>query len=94
MDTVNRAGGVVVWIGLPITRSEAQTQRFDTINADRPEGGEGAAGMAIFVDTYTMFASESGGFTEYLPDAHDRYGEGARERRPPLRASRRGHHRA
>ena len=33
MDIVNRAGGTVVWIGLPITRSEAQTQRFDIVNA-------------------------------------------------------------
>ena len=88
MDTVNRAGGVVVWIGLPITRSEAQTQRFDTINAVVQKEAKKRRGKAIFVDTYTMFASDSGGFTEYLQDAHDRSGEGARERWPPLRASR------
>lgn len=72
MDTVNRAGGVVVWIGLPITNSEAQTQRFDTINAVVQKEARKRRGRAIFVDTYTMFASETGGFTEYLPDAHDR----------------------
>ena len=43
MDTVNRAGGVVVWIGLPITRSEAQTQRVRRDQRDRPEGGKGRA---------------------------------------------------
>src|SRR5207244_898261 len=33
MDTVTRAHAFLVWIGLPITRDEAQTRRFDTINA-------------------------------------------------------------
>ena len=33
MDIVNRAGGVVVWIGLPVARSETETQEFDKINA-------------------------------------------------------------
>ena len=66
MDTVNRAGGVVVWIGLPITRSEAQTQRFDAINAIVQKEAKARPGKAIFVDTYTMFAGDSGGFVEYL----------------------------
>ena len=33
MDVINRAGGFVVWIGLPQTRSPEQTQRFDVVNA-------------------------------------------------------------
>ena len=33
MDTINRAGAFVVWIGLPQTRSPEQTQRFDIVNA-------------------------------------------------------------
>jgi len=69
MDTVNRAGGVVVWIGLPITRSEAQTQRFDTVNAIVQKEAKARPGKAIFVDTYTMFAGDKGGFTEYLENA-------------------------
>ena len=69
MDTVNRAGGVVVWIGLPITRSEAQTQRFDTVNAIVQKEAKTRPGKAIFVDTYTMFAGDNGGFTEYLENA-------------------------
>ena len=66
MDTVNRAGGVVVWIGLPITRSETQTQRFDAINAIVQKEAKARPGKAIFVDTYTMFAGDNGGFAEYL----------------------------
>jgi len=69
MDTVNRAGAVVVWIGLPITRSEAQTQRFDAINAIVQKEAKARPGKAIFVDTYTMFAGDNGGFAEYLQNA-------------------------
>ena len=67
MDTINRAGGTVVWIGLPITNNEAQTQRFDTLNAlVVKEAKRRGPSKAIFIDTYTMFAGDSGGFTEYM----------------------------
>lgn len=69
MDTVNRAGGVVVWIGLPITRSAEQTQRFDTLNAIVQREAKRRPGQAIFIDTYAMFAGSDGGFAEYLEDA-------------------------
>jgi hypothetical protein len=69
MDTVNRAGGVVVWIGLPITRSAEQTQRFDTLNAIVQKETKRRPGKAIFIDTYTMFAGDTGGFVEYLENA-------------------------
>jgi hypothetical protein len=72
MDLANRAGAFVVWIGLPITRDDEQSYRFDVINAavaaearERPEG-------VAFVDTYTMFAGDDGGFAEYLEDARGR----------------------
>jgi hypothetical protein len=67
MDTINRAGATVVWIGLPITNDEAQTQRFDTLNAlVVREAKRRGPSKAIFVDTYTMFAGDNGGFTEYM----------------------------
>jgi hypothetical protein len=67
MDTINRAGGTVVWIGLPITNNEAQTQRFDTLNAIvEKEAKRRGPRKAIFIDTYTMFAGDNGGFTEYM----------------------------
>ena len=69
MDIVNRAGGTVVWIGLPITRSEAQTQRFDIVNAVVQKEAKKRGSKAIFVDTYTMFAGDTGGFAEYLENA-------------------------
>jgi hypothetical protein len=69
MDTVNRAGGVVVWIGLPVTRSETQTQEFDRINALVLKEAKARPGKAIFIDTYTMFAGDTGGFVEYMENA-------------------------
>jgi hypothetical protein len=66
MDTVNRAGGVVVWIGLPIARSPTQTQEFDRINAIVLREAKLRPRKVIFIDTYTMFAGDDGGFAEYL----------------------------
>lgn len=69
LDTVIRAGGVVVWIGLPVTRSERQTQRFDNLNALVLKEVKARPRKAVFVDTYTMFAGDTGGFAEYLENA-------------------------
>jgi hypothetical protein len=68
MDTINRAGAFVIWIGLPQTRSAAQTQRFDVVNAVVQKAARKREGRAAFIDTYTMFAGDDGGYTQYLPD--------------------------
>ncbi len=71
-DLINRSGAHAVWIGLPQTKSSEQTIRFDVVNAavvaeanERPE-------TVTFVDTYTMFAGDDGGYAEYLPNASGR----------------------
>jgi hypothetical protein len=69
MDMINRAGALVVWIGLPQTRSAEQTQRFDVVNAVVQKEARRREGRAVFIDTYTMFAGNDGGFAEYLPNA-------------------------
>jgi lysophospholipase L1-like esterase len=69
MDTVTRAHAFLVWIGLPITRDAAQTQRFDTINAIVASEARRRSGSVAFVDTYATFASDTGGFAQYLPNA-------------------------
>jgi uncharacterized protein len=66
MDTVARAHAFLVWIGLPITSDPAQTERFDTINAIVEQEAAKRPGAVAFVDTYATFASDSGGFTQYL----------------------------
>ena len=69
MDMINRAGALVVWIGLPQTQSSEQTQRFDVVNAVVQREARKREGRAVFIDTYTMFAGSNGGYAEYLPNA-------------------------
>jgi hypothetical protein len=72
MDTIADGGAQLIWIGLPITRSPAQTIRFDLINAIVREEALKRAEQVSYIDTYTLFASRSGGFTEYLEDGSGR----------------------
>ncbi len=67
MDTINRAGATVVWIGLPIVSSPSVTADFDKLNAIVvKEVKRRGPRKAIYIDTYTMFAGDNGGFTEYM----------------------------
>ena len=68
MNTINRAGAAVIWIGLPITRDAAQTQRFDTINAIVQSEASKRPGRAAYLDTYFFFAGDDGGFSAYIAD--------------------------
>ena len=72
MDTVNRAGGYVVWVGLPITRDADQSRRFDVLNAIYQTEAKKRPRGATYLDTYVNFADDSGGFSEYLPNASGR----------------------
>ena len=72
MDTVARAGGHTIWLGLPITRSPAQTQRFDLINAVVVQEAKKRPSTATYIDTYTTFAGDDGGYAEYLEDRRGR----------------------
>jgi uncharacterized protein len=69
MDTVARSGAYLVWIGLPISRDEEQTRRYDVINqivsaeaAQRPR-------RVAYLDTYLFFAGPDGGFAQYVADS-------------------------
>jgi hypothetical protein len=68
MDTINRAGAFAIWIGLPQTSSRDQTARFDVVNAVAEKQARKRPGRAAYVDTYTMFAGDDGGYTQYLPN--------------------------
>ena len=68
MDTANRAGAIVVWLGLPITGDAAQSRRFRILNkaaaaeaARRPE-------TVVYVDMYSLLSDDDGGYAPYLPD--------------------------
>jgi len=69
LDTATREGVFVVWIGLPITRSPAQTQRYDIINSIVEAETRKRPGHAAYVDTYSTFASDDGGFAQYLTNS-------------------------
>jgi len=69
MDLANRAGTHVVWIGLPQTSDPAQTARFDVVNAVVAAEARKRPGRVTYIDTYTTFASDTGGYAEYLPNA-------------------------
>lgn len=70
MDTVIRAGGFIVYIGMPIVSSSSESRDFDLMNGiinkealRRPHG-------ALYLDTYLRFADpKTGGYQEYLPNA-------------------------
>ena len=72
MDAINRAGAFAIWIGLPQTSSQDQTARFDVVNAVAEKQARKRPGRAAYVDTYTMFAGDDGGFAQYLPDGSGR----------------------
>ncbi len=65
-DSISRAGAHVVWIGLPVTRSNRQSARFDVINAAVVAEVEERPGKVSYVDTYRRFSRPGGGYAEYL----------------------------
>jgi hypothetical protein len=66
MDVINRAGGFVVWLGLPQTSSADQTARFDVVNAVVEKQARKRPGRAVYIDTYRLFAGDDGGYTQYM----------------------------
>ena len=66
MDLVARRSKLLLWIGLPIAADEAQSQRFDTINAIVHEEAAKRGGRVAFVDTYTLLTGPDGAYAEYL----------------------------
>lgn len=69
MDTVIQKGGVVFWIGLPITKDGGRNQRYQLINRMVSYEVNERPGKAFMIDTYDLFKSPNGGYADYLPDA-------------------------
>jgi len=67
MDTVNRSA-FLVWIGLPISRDEEQTRRFDVINAIVSSEATKRPQRVVYLDTYFFFAGADGGYAQYVSD--------------------------
>ena len=90
MDIVNRAGGFVVRLGLPVTDDAAQSRRWRSSTA-RARQPVRQVGKVAFVDMYEAF---EGRRVRVVPEERRRGARaGARPRRRPPRAGRRRHRR-
>ena len=69
MDAASRDGRLVVWIGVPITRSPDQSKRYRVLNTIYQTEAAKRPGRVIFINTYQMFRDENGNYTDYLPNA-------------------------
>jgi len=71
MDTVIRGGGFIVYLGMPIVQSPNESRDFDLINRILYQEAKKRPKGAAYVDTWYQFADpKTGGFAEYLPNAH------------------------
>lgn len=66
MDTANRAGAFVVWLGLPITKDAAQSRRFKIINEAALAEAQKRQGTVAYVDMYGLLSDEDGKYAPYL----------------------------
>jgi hypothetical protein len=69
MDTIIQKGGVVFWIGLPITSDGGRNERYQFINRIVSYEVNERPGKAFMIDTYDLFTGPNGGYADYLPDA-------------------------
>jgi len=70
MDTVIRAHGFIVYLGMPIVSSRSESHDFDLINRIIYQEAKKRPRGALYVDTYLRFADpKTGGYAEYLPNA-------------------------
>ena len=69
MDTIIQKGGIVFWIGLPITSDGGRNERYQFINRLVSYEVNERPGKAFFVNTYALFTGPNGGYADYLPDA-------------------------
>lgn len=70
MDTITRDGRLLIWIGVPITRSPEQSERFRVLNTIYQTEAESRAGRVFFVNTYRLFLDDEGNYADYLPAAN------------------------
>ena len=72
MDVINKAGGFVDLDRAAADALGRSDPPFDVVNAVAQKEAREREGRATFIDTYTMFAGEDGGYTEYLADGSGR----------------------
>jgi hypothetical protein len=70
MDTVTRDGRLLIWVGVPITRSPEQSERYRVLNTVYQTEAAKRPGKVMFVNTYKLFQDENGNYADYLPKAN------------------------
>lgn len=60
---------LLVWIGVPVVQDADRNESYKTVNAIVRAEAERRAPYVAYIDTYRMFRSKDGGFTQRLPDA-------------------------
>ena len=65
MDIVNRAGGFVVWLGLPVTDDSARSHRWRLLNQMTLAEAQKRPGKVAFIDMWGLL-SDDGEFASYL----------------------------
>ena len=70
MDTITRDGRLLIWIGVPITRSPEQSERFRVLNTVYQTEAAKHPGKVFFVNTYKLFQDGKGNYADYLPKAN------------------------
>jgi hypothetical protein len=65
MDIVNRAGGFVIWLGLPVTDDSARSHRWRLLNRMTLAEAQKREGKVAFVDMWSLLANDDGEFASY-----------------------------
>jgi lysophospholipase L1-like esterase len=68
MDDVAAQGAFLVWIGLPIVRDDARSRRYAVLNQIYRSEAEKRPEDTVFIDTWSLLATEDGGYSDYLPN--------------------------
>ena len=66
LDTVARAGGYAVWLGLPHTADAGRSARYATVDATARAEVAKRPRSATFIDTASLLSPPDGGYAEYL----------------------------
>jgi hypothetical protein len=79
MDQVASEGRALVVVGIPIVRDPGRSAEYQVINTIFQEEADKRKGRVIFVDTYKLFQTPEGTYSDYLPNSAGelvRYREG------------------
>jgi uncharacterized protein len=68
MDDVTSRGAFLVWIGLPIARSDTLSAHFRILNHIYRSEAAKRRGRVAYVDTYALFENGKGKYSDYLPN--------------------------